>query len=266
MGEWSKSIGEEGERINKFLFEEILGVGSLVENISIDCVNGQKHQKANSKSERTTHGLDGFYYVESPVEDELLDAVIISSKYKGKYPKYPKSTFKSFIKDLAYDLECFKYSKLNSDINQKFATVTKTKYTGVLVWLSNLDDIQYDLIAKIDNSIIDNELDFEKIVVVDNSRITFLYESIYKSKLKYREVEFVYHDSSLNPGNLNLKAYGKRFPINYIYSDVLTMRVQEDNRTIFLIYINGDFNEVSFAQMLSFAKTYEALCRFKWVA
>ena len=44
MGEWSKSIGEKGEYICKFIFENMLNFNSLIENQSINCIRGLKHK------------------------------------------------------------------------------------------------------------------------------------------------------------------------------------------------------------------------------
>lgn len=259
MGELSKLIGEKGERITKFVFEEILDVNSLIEGSTINCNNGEKHQRADAKSERTTHGLDGLYYFESPMEDELLDIVIVSSKYTTVYPKNPKTLFKSHLKDLAHTLECFKSSKLNSDINQKFSSVTKTSHTGILVWLSDSDDKYFDIKAKLSNSIIDNELEYEKIILLDNNRVQFLYEAIYKTKKIYDDVQCVYHNSSLNQGNINLQSYGNRYPVDYLYSDIITLRVEKDGKVSFLVFLNDNFDQTNFSQILSFAKTYDLL-------
>jgi hypothetical protein len=259
MGEWSKSIGEKGEKITKFVFEEILGINSLVENESISCNHETKHKRPTAKKGRTTHGLDGLYYLESPLEDELLDIVIISSKYTTAYPKNPKSLFKEHLTDLAHTLECFNLSKENSEINQKFSTVTKTSLTGILVWLSNSDELNFDIKPTVSNSILNNSLEFEKIVLLDNNRIWFLYEAIYKSKMKYHNLQYVYHNSSLNQVNINLSSYGDKFPVNYLYSDIITLRVVQDGKILFLIYINDDFDKTNLSQVLSLAKTYDHL-------
>jgi hypothetical protein len=259
MGEWSKSIGEKGEKITKFLFEEILGINSLVENESIPCSHSIKHKRDSAQKGRTTHGLDGLFYVESPLEDELLDIIVISSKYTIEYPKKPKPLFKKHFFDLAHTLECFRTSKINSDINQRFNNVTKTSLTGILVWLSNSDDLKFDIKPHISSSLIDKDLEFEKIIVLDNSRIWFLYEAIFKSKEQFQNLQYVYHNSSLNQGNLNSSSYGNKFPVNYLYSDIITLRVQENGKVLFLIYLNDNFNKNNFSQALSLAKTYDHL-------
>ncbi|MCD8433560.1 hypothetical protein LNJ05_12385 [Tenacibaculum finnmarkense genomovar ulcerans] len=261
MGEWSKSIGEKGEKIVKFVFEEILEFNSLIENTSIKCIKGEQHKAKTAKKNKTTHGLDGLIYVKSQIEDGLLDTVVISSKYTTKYPENPKSLFKSHLQDLAFSVECFKNSKENSDINQKFNSINKTELTGVLVWLSNEDDIDFDLNSKVNNITIDNKLLFDKIIFLDNSKVNFLFQSIYRVKEIYgkENVSFIYHNSSLNYNSLQLLTYGKSFPINYFYSNIIPMRVEKNNSIFFILFINDDFSTENFAQILSFSKTFDHL-------
>lgn len=40
MGEWSKSVGEKGEKIVDYFFRDILGYGNILHNESIDCNKG----------------------------------------------------------------------------------------------------------------------------------------------------------------------------------------------------------------------------------
>jgi hypothetical protein len=260
MGEWSKSIGEKGEKVVKFIFEEILDFNSLVENYSIDCNKGEKHKIATK--DKTTHGIDGLVYYVSPIEDQLLDIVIISSKYTAsEYENYPKNRFKSHLEDLANTIECFQNSKLKSSINQKFSAVTKTDISGILVWLSNASDLDFDLISKLSNSSIESDLNFDKVILLDNKRVNFLYESIYRVKEVYGKdnVNFVYHNSSLNYSSLQAHTYGKVFPINYFYSDIIPLRIEKENKVSFLLYVNDTFDERNFSQILSFAKSFDHL-------
>jgi hypothetical protein len=257
MGEWSRSIGEKGEKLTKFLFEEILNINSLEENTSISCLNSEKHIK--SKNPRKTHGIDGLYHYENPLEDELLEIVLISSKYTLKYPPNPKSKFKEHLKDLAEAIECFKLSKENSEINQRYSSVSKTVWTGILVWLSNDDEKDSDIISKVSNSLIDGDLEFDKIILLDNKRVDFLYETLYKTKILNPSVKIVYHNTSLNQGSINELSYGDKFPIDYLYSDIIHLRVEKDNEITFLIFINDNFDKLNFSQILAFAKTYDFL-------
>ncbi len=262
MGEWSKKIGEKGESIVKFVFEEVLNFNSLIENESINCIKGNKHREVSAQSNKTTHGIDGLVSYQSPLEDNCLDIAIISSKYIGKeYPKSPSTLFKSHIKDLAYTMECFNNSKLKNNINQNFSNIKKTELIGVLVWLSNTSNADFDLISKIDNILIDNQLTFDKIIILDNRKVNFLYESIYKTKQKFdtKNVDFIYHNTGLNSLNLQRKSYGKIFPLNYLYSDLILLRVESKESVELHIFVDDNFQEEQLAQILNFAKSFDHL-------
>lgn len=262
MGELSKSIGEKGERIVKFIFEEILGYNSLQENNSIDCIKGSRHKEPTAQKNKTTHGIDGLVAYKSPLEDYTLDIGLISSKFTGKeYPKNPSTTLKAHIKDLAFTLECFKSTKLKSDINQNFKEVDKTDIFGILVWLSNISSLDFDLISKVENIQIDSDLVFDKIILIDNCKANFLYESIFKTKEIYNSenIDFVYHNSGLNLTLLNEKSFGKVFPLNYLYSDIIPLRITNNDKVELRIFINDDFSENQFSLVLSFAKSFDHL-------
>lgn len=262
MGEWSKSIGEKGEKIVKFIFEDIFNYNSLQENNSIDCVKGLKHKDSTAKNNKTTHGIDGLVAYKSPVEDYTLDVGVISSKFVGgDYPKYPSTFFKSYIKDLAFTLECFNNSKLKSSLNQNFIEVNKTEIFGILVWLSNTSPLDFDLTSKVENIQIDNDLIFDKILLLDNSKVNFLYECIFRTKeiLGSENVDFVYHNSGLNFTSIQEKSYGKIFPINYLYSDIIPLRISNGKNVELRIFVNDDFSENQFSQILNFAKSFDHL-------
>lgn len=262
MGELSKSIGEKGEKIVKFIFEEILNYNSLQENNSMDCMRGLKHKDSSAKNNKTSHGIDGLVTYKSPVEDYTLDIGVISSKFVGgEYPKYPSTLFKSHIKDLAFTLECFNNSKLKSTLNQSFTEVNKTEIFGILVWLSNTSPIDFELTSKVSNIQIENDLIFDKILLLDNSKVNFLYESVYKTKetLGFDNVDFVYHKSGLNFTSVQEKSFGKIFPLNYLYSDIIPLRIANGKNVELQIFINDDFSENQFSQILNFAKSFDHL-------
>lgn len=262
MGEWSKSIGEKGEKLCKFLFEDILNFNSLIENESLTCNRGIQHKKADTKSPRESHGIDGLVSYASPLEDGALEIGIISSKYKEKeYDKHPNTTFKSHLKDLAQTIECFSNSKLKNDINKNFSRVNKTELIGILVWISNTSDLEFDLVSKVSNIQIDDKLIFDKIILIDNNKFNFLYQSIHVTKQRYgaENIDFVYHDTGLNKENLVENSYGSLFPLHYLYSDIILLRVKVGHNIELHIFINDDFDQEEFVQILHFAKTFDHL-------
>ncbi|MEC3876422.1 GapS4a family protein [Chryseobacterium salviniae] len=261
MGEWSKSVGEKGENVCKFIFENILNFNSLIENESISCIKGSKHRKKNSESNRKTHGIDGLVSYRNPLEDYSLDIGIISSKYTAdSYPNSPTTVFKEHLADLAQTIECFSNSKIINNLNQNYTEVTKTETVGILVWLSNKSDLSFDLISKVNNIQIDSDLIFDRIILLDNNKVTFLYDSIFNVKKTFgsENVDFVYHNSGLNIVSQQ-NSFGKIFPLNYLYSDIIALRIISKEGILLSIFINDYFEESKFAQFLNFAKSFDHL-------
>lgn len=267
MGEWSKSIGEKGEFIVNFIFEEILNFNSLQSNQSIECLKGLKHKDPSSNSNKSTHGIDALINYVSPLEDYTLDIGVISSKFTdSEYPKYPVSKFKQYFSDLAYTIECFNNSKKKNSINQLHSGISKTDIIGVLVWLSNKSAINYDIISEISRIQIDETLVFDKIIILDNARVNFLYESIQRSKELYgnENVDFVYHNTGINLSTLQGNSFGKVFPLNYLYSDIIALRtVNRANEILLSLFINDDFGIEKFEQLLGFALSFDQLQSIK---
>ncbi|MBJ2124331.1 MULTISPECIES: hypothetical protein [Flavobacterium] len=266
MGEWSKTVGEKGEKVVDFFFKDILGYNSVSSNETIGCIKGTKHKSKTAKGDKTTHGIDALISVKSPLEDKLLDIVAISSKYTAdEYPKNPKAKFKEHFEDLAFTLECFKNSKLYAETNYKFGGVTRTEITGVLVWLSDKSPKDYELIPKISNVQIDTDLIFDKIIVIDNDRINFLYQTIYRAKEVFgvENVKFVYHNSSLNVIGLNSMSYGDFMPIQYVFSDIIPLRIEKGSDVEFIIFCKDGFSSDNLSKLLSFANSFDHLASAK---
>src|SRR5690606_19891268 len=65
--------------------------------------------------------------------------------------------------------------------------------------------------------------------------------------------------SGLNFTSLQENSYGKTFPLNYLYSDIIVLRTEKEDKVSLSIFINDDFEEDQFSQILSFAKTFDHL-------
>lgn len=266
MGEWSKTVGEKGEKVVDFFFKEILGYNSVTSNETINCIKGAKHKSKAAKGDKTTHGIDALISSKSPLEDQLLDIVVISSKYTAEiYPNSPKAKFKEHFEDLAFTLECFKNSKLYSETNYKFSGITRTEITGILVWLSDKSPENYELIPKIANIQLDADLIFDKIIVIDNNRMDFLHQTVFRAKQMYGvdNVKFVYHNTSLNIIGLNSTSYGDVMPVQYIFSDIIPLRIEKGSDVEFLIYCKDSFSKDNLSKLLSFAKSFDHLASAK---
>ncbi|UUW09783.1 hypothetical protein NLG42_03050 [Flavobacterium plurextorum] len=262
MGEWSKSVGEKGEKIVDYFFRDILGYGNVLHGESITCNKPVKHKDKKAQGNRTTHGIDAFVSMVSPMEDQTLDVGVISSKFTSKpYPNSPKATFKEHFIDLAHTLECFKNSKLSADTNFGFSNVNKTEVVGILVWASNKSDESKNIISEISNIQIDNDLLFDKIVVLDNNRLSFFVDTIQNAKKEFgkENLKFVYHNTGLNNINLQSQSFGDFLPLQYLFSDIIPVRIEKDGKVELLIFSKDEFSSSNFTKLLDFAKGFDHL-------
>lgn len=262
MGEWSKTVGEKGEKIVDFFFKDILGYKKILHNQTIECIKGTKHKEKSAKRDRTTHGVDALISAVSPVEDNTLDVGYISSKFTSEiYPNAPKGKFKEHLTDLAHGLECYKNSELSSTINQTYSKIKKTEVTGILVWASNKSPNDENIVSKVANMQLDADLIFDKIIVIDNNRLNFYVETIQTAKKEFGKdnVKFIYHNSGVNSLSLQSMSYGDFLPIQYLFSDLIPLRIQKDNKIELLICSKDEFSVESFGKVLDFAKSFDHL-------
>lgn len=121
--------------------------------------------------------------------------------------------------------------------------------------------MDFDLSSKVANIQLDNDLIFDKIIFLDNNKVNFLYESIFKVKEVFNSenVDFVYHNSGLNFTSIQEKSFGKVFPLNYLYSDIIPLRILNNKDVELRIFINDNFSENQFSQILNFAKSFDHL-------
>jgi hypothetical protein len=235
MGEWSKKIGDAGETIVEDFFD-IIGWSDAQHGLDIKCTKPNDH--SSGKNPRKTHGIDFLFSYPTPLIDNSLDNLIISSKFSSeKYPANPVSKFKDHFKDLATAVECFKRSPERQDLNSNFLGIEKVNDIGVLFWLSNHEESDDDVISKVSRSQIDNQLVFESIYLVDNFRISFLYDtmSFVKKEFQDSEVEYFYPDTGKNINPLSLRNSGKILPVQYINTSILPLRIENDQSGITLV-------------------------------
>ena len=123
MGEWSKKVGEEGERVAED-FLRLVGWGSAQHGVEMPCARPEAHKRADAG--RKTHGIDYLLACKSPLGDGLGQNLVVSVKYSAEgYPPSPKGTFKAHFTDLAHTLECFRNSEVRRNATQAVKGVTK---------------------------------------------------------------------------------------------------------------------------------------------
>lgn len=264
MGEWSKKIGEQGEDIVKYFFEELIGYkNSYRTNISINCNYSEQHKKKGAEK-RLTHGIDGLVSYKSPLVDELLEIGVISSKYTfDKYPSKPKEIFRDFFVELAYTMKCFLHSPNYREINSSASNVSDTTITGVLFYLSNSEESRsQNLIQEIVSTTFQGyNLIYDKILVIDNARLEFLFNLIQPIKNCYgsNNYDFIYPKTGMNNSTTQNNSFGKKLPLQYICSNIIPIRIKEGNNTILLIGTRDKFDEDDLLKLIGLSKEFNHL-------
>jgi hypothetical protein len=257
-GEISKAIGERGEDVAKKIFTEILGYDKIQTGINVACFNGKEHKIGKGKEDRKSHGADGLIGDISELSNRTLDIGYISVK-KTEKVGYKKSEFSKHIRDLAYGLECFKKSKTFSEFKRNYSSIKDAQTIGVLIYFSDLDDLYASVNDYVKDYNIPFELDFENIIVIDNRKISFWIDSILYDKVKFgnENVSFVYHNSGLNPATQHY--YGTKMPLYYLYSDIIVLRITNNNEIILKLYYEEEFSADILRGMIDLAIEYDKL-------
>jgi hypothetical protein len=258
MGEFSKKIGEHGEKlVNEFF--SLIGWDGVLSGSTVVCFQSIKHQ-LKKDSIRTTHGIDFFHSTRSQLQDFTLDNVVCSVKYTTKaYPKNANSKFKEHLKDLAQTVECYMRSDVRSSAidDCNLSGVRRANDVGVLFWLTNYKESDQDVVSKVANIVVDKELSFSEIYIVDNSRAAFLFEAItcVNSSFPDDNVYFHYSFSSANYVDNQLTRYGKVLPVEYLASDLIPFRLinKQNNKTTFCIVSREGFSTEVINRLLNLA-------------
>jgi len=255
MGELSKKIGEQGEKIVKN-FLEIIGWENSSHSITLPCSFDQKHKSEGTKK-RVTHGLDGLFVYETPLFDNILEHIVISVKFSDKqYLKNENAKFKAHFKDLAHTVECYEKSSLQNEYSEGF-NAKSNKTRGLLFWIHNKEQSE-SIVDKI-TSRIDDDLQFNTIYIVDNNRMSFIQNSILfiKNNTKYNNHLFNFHyiDTGNNPSTLNKQYDGDILPIQMLFSDIQLFKLEEKNteQVTFVMVMKDNFEEDNLKRLIGLA-------------
>jgi hypothetical protein len=253
MAEVSKKRGEFGEEIVDHLLN-LIGWQPNLKGVDVDCMRPIEH--AISTKNRVTHGIDFVFQYDSPFFTDTKDFVLVSSKFNDEYPSNPVTKFKSHLKDLAFAMECFKKSSLKNKLSEFNKT---NKYTGVIFWLDNGKDKEYDdVIDRLTDFRVEDGVDFESIYLVDNRRADFLFQAITHAShfFKKSEVEFLIPNTGHNSTVKTRKSSSSILPAQYINSSILPLKVIQKDGTqeILVLNIIDEFEEGHLPHLISLAQ------------
>lgn len=254
MGEWSKKIGEYGEKVVERFFS-VIGWNDLSSGITLKCLNSE-HLNEN-EAPKETHGIDFLYSYMNPLVSGQLNNIIISSKFKTeKYPNSPTKLFKGFMEDLITTMECFECSTFKD--SSLFGQCSSINDVGVLVWLNNRPDSNDDLINIVSSARITDTIVNKAIYIVDNMRVAFILEVMKYIKMKNKyDYFFYYPNTGQNINPQNRQNTGTILPVEYLNSTIIPIKlVHKDNpkETCLFIATLDNFEEEDLIRLIGLSK------------
>lgn len=254
MGEFSKRIGEIGEDVvNEFL--SLIGWTPLLRNFDIPSVDPQKHGK-------NSHGIDAYFGYDSPMISRTLENILISVKYsKDRYPNSPVDRFKAYYRDLAMAIESFKKSEIRADKASSETHFERIFDRGIIFWLNNVDDDDSEiLLHKLSRIETTREFQHDGILLVDNSKISFLYAAVdfIKRRFPQKQFHFTYFNTGLNADDTTAKS-GPIMPVQYFASNILPLKVETDSQNnILVLFSRENFEQNELIKLIGLAKNITA--------
>ncbi len=252
MAEKSKKRGEFGEEIVEKLLTSI-GWDTLLKGRDFDCIKSMQH--IISTRGRITHGVDFIYQYDCPLFNNVQEFILVSSKFNDAYPPNPASKFKLHLQDISQALDCFPKSSIRNEL--KLPT-RKAKYTGVIFWIDNGKQNQYDdVIDRLTDFSVDSNLEFDSVYLVDNKRADFLYDTITSAANHFENmaVEF-YIPSTGNNNTIKVRQTSSSIlPVQYINSSILPFKVVQDESTeILVLNVIDEFEKDHLTKLISLAQ------------
>jgi len=273
MGEKSKKIGEIGENIAENFFS-LIGWHELPETQTLPCVKPTKHARQESKKgKRETHGIDFLHCYKSPLESNIVESIIVSVKHtEDAYKTNPKETFKAHALDLAQTLECYRSSELKASQLASFRGVTRNRDTGVLFWISSNDDTYDDVVSRIANSRLEPHLKFEAFHVVDNKKLSFIFDTLtrLRSQFPEKDVEFYYPETALSYTDKSISRSGRLMPVEFLTSPVLPFLIKDPGgiaKDTFCFSSADDFDQDTLRRLIQASREYtnEIACDYLYL-
>lgn len=257
-GEWSKKIGEDGERIALKLMR-IIGWENIQKGLDIPCMRKEAHQREKA------HGLDGLFTYSSPLQDRQLRHACVSIKYHDKgYPEGLPSLFKDHVKKLDQTIECFEDSeaRLNAAIGWE-SYVDREDIVGVLIWLhgDRENDSHDDLIDQFEDTRIPSDVELKRpILLIDQNRANFIFETFNYVSRNYQNYDFSfnYHRTGQNNIDDEIQNNGPILPWELLTSGLLVYRAvkerSHDNEKVLLFFSIDDFDADGCRRIMSLAQ------------
>jgi len=255
MGEKSRTIGFLGENIITNIFKMFGWRGT--DGIEIKCNKRRKHNKR-------THDIDFFSSYACPLENNTQENLYVSVKYEKCEPN-PEKKFIKYAETIIQSSECFVNAPLYSQVSS--SNYPKRNQSIILCWLFHNIPTDYDLIKKLVNVKTKIESDFENVYILDNKRITFLFNAINFAKNLYPNypIEFEYIKTGINEKNDGgRKLSGNILPVQYVNSSILPIRINQEKEHKYIRQSTlMKFSESNFDEMIEVKSFYTTFKSFE---
>jgi len=250
MAEKSKRTGEFGENVVKKLLK-MMGWIDLIENEDIPCFKETYHKISNKP--RKTHGIDFIYNYESQLVNNRQESNVISVKYGESYGSFI-TDFKSYLKDIAFTIQCFPYSKFYK--TNVAPNIDNKHINGIIFWLSRADiEFNKDVYKEIRNFKNSENIEFESIYLVDNLRASFLYSVIKDLNSRYQnDYHFLYQTTGNNINTINRKTNGIILPVEMFTSPIQIIKSCIGKEETLNIYLLKPYNDEDFGRLISLSR------------
>jgi hypothetical protein len=160
-------------------------------------------------------------------------------------------------------MECFKGSAIRQSSSRQFSGIDKSREIGVLFWITNNSSDSDTIIKKVAGSYGIDDFNYESIYLVDNSCLSFIYDTIKYLLLNNSDssIEFFYQNTGRNYNPLVKESSGKILPVEMINSNVILLKLNnKDESTTFVISASEDFHRDHLKRLIGLA--YEITADF----
>lgn len=254
-GEWSKNVGETGERTVKRLLDQ-LGWTPLIQNYDVPCKFPEDHKTGPTKSHRREHGLDGSFQYMCPLVDATQQHVVVSVKYGAD--RYPMEgalgrTFGAHYRSLAQMCVCYGKSEGFGTLTAASEGAARFPVCGVLFWLTNdSKDDEASICPGL--TTIRAEADPIPVSLVDNNQAAFLSDSIAFVRRNFGDsFAFNYQATGKNLDSRTRQHKGSILPLQMLNSSEMVFRVEASEKMLVICSKNA-FSEADLKRLCDLAQ------------
>ena len=256
MGELSKRIGEEGERIVLGFFERI-GWPKPSENEDLKCYSPREHKVGKEEK----HGVDLIYSYVCPVLPSHRRNIIVSVKNSLEHDTLTaKARVKEDIRQLACAVECFKKSPERARIISAGGGVSHVEDIGLLFKMNKDADGSRSFLGTPDSGMRLDLPGSSTVCFFENARNDFVLHSLNHLELNFKGWEHKY----FHPRNtLTVQADVRRvstplLPVHSLVGGPLCLRLERKkgesgSESALVVYSQEGFTIPRFQRLVGIA-------------